>query len=307
MENLRVKSYHLSKELCSICNSVIDNSLSEIKQRKIDDDILIHTLRKRVKFFRTILKLVRNGIGEQFYKKNNFILRDLNRRSALLRNFSALIILCSPDNKDYPGTLHPLNNILSLLQSDFHKIKENIDYPALFHQQDLTLNRFRTNLDKSKLVKLRFTTIKNGLEKIYSDASELLTISKKNPNESNLHEWRKSVKDLYHCISVLSPIKPKIYDRYAIELKQLSDLLGELHDYFELQHYVESKNKEEIDLELISAHIDKSKSALRKKSFRLGKKLFKDKPGTFGSRFKKYYSIYKSKPKKILQSRSARS
>lgn len=294
MENLRVKSYQLSKELCSICDSVIDNSLSEIKQRKTEEDILIHTFRKRIKFLRTIIKLVRSGIGEEFYKKNNLILRDLNRRSALLRNFSALIILCSEANKDNAGTLHPLNNILSLLQADFNKIKENIDYSALFHHQKVTLHRFRANLYKSKILKLRFPTIKKGLEKIYSDASELLNISKKNPNESNLHEWRKSVKDLYHCISVLSPIKPKIYDPYAIELKKLSDLLGELHDYFELQHYVLSKNKEEIDPELINVHIEKSKSALRKKSFRLGKKLFKDKPHSFGGRFKKYYSLYKS-------------
>jgi CHAD domain-containing protein len=305
MENLRVKSYNLSKELCSICDSVIDSSLSEIKQRKIDDDILIHTLRKRVKFLRTILKLVRNGIGEQFYKKNNFILRDLNRRSALLRNFSALIIICSESIKDDTDELHPLKILLSRLQSDFNAIKGSIDYSSLYHQQEVTLNRFRTNLHKSKLVKLRFASIKNGLERIYSDASGLLTISKKSPNESNLHEWRKSVKDLYHCISVLSPIKAKIYDRYAIELKQLSDLLGELHDYFELQHYVDSTDKADINLELINAHIDRSKSALRKKSFRLGKKLFKEKPGTFSSRFKKYYSSYKKKPKKILPKDSA--
>ena len=305
MENLRVKSYHLSKELCSICNSVIDNSLSEIKQRKIDDDILIHTLRKRVKFLRTILKLVRNGIGEQFYKKNNFILRDLNRRSALLRNFSALIIICNESINEDTDKSQPLKKLLPRLQSNFNKIKENIDYSALFHQQEVTLHKVQTNLNKSKLIKLRFATIKSGLEKIFSDASELLSISKKNPNESNLHEWRKSVKDLYHCISVLSPIKPKIYNGYAKQLKQLSDMLGELHDYFELQHYVESTDKQELDLELINAHIERSKSMLSKKSFSLGKKLLKDKPGTFGSRFKKYYSIYKSKPKKILQSRSA--
>ena len=185
MENLRVKSYHLSKELYSICNSVIDNSLSEIKQRKIDDDILIHTLRKRVKFLRTILKLVRNGIGEQFYKKNNFILRDLNRRSAILRNFSALIIICSESIKDDTDELHPLKILLPRLQSHFNKIKENIDYSALFHQQEVTLHKVQTNLNKSKLIKLRFASIKNGLEKIYSDAAELLSISKKNPNESN--------------------------------------------------------------------------------------------------------------------------
>jgi len=119
---------------------------------------------------------------------------------------------------------------------------------------------YRTNLHKSNLIKLRFASIKNGLEKIYSDASELLTISKKNPNESNLHEWRKSVKDLYHCISVLSPIRPKVYNRYATDLKRLSDLLGELHDYFELQHYTDSTEKKDIDLELINAHIEKSKS-----------------------------------------------
>lgn len=305
MENLRIKSYPISKELYSICDSVIENSLSEIKQRNIDDDILIHTLRKRVKFLRTILKLVRNGIDEQFYRKNNFILRDLNRRSALLRNYSALIIICSKDLKDNADEAHPLKNLLSRLQSDFNVIKGSIDYSTLYHQQEVTLNRFRSNFHKSKMIKLRFATIKNGLDKIYSDASSLLIISKKKPDESNLHEWRKSVKDLYHCISVLSPIREKIYNRYAKDLKQLSDLLGELHDYFELQHYVYSLDKTSTNLELINAHIERSKSSLRKKSFRLGKKLFKEKPGTFGERFKKYYFSYKKKTKKSLRSSPA--
>lgn len=293
MENLRVKSYNLSKELSTICNSVIENSLSEIKQRNIDDDILIHTLRKRVKFLRAILKLVRTGIGEQFYKKNNYILRDLNRRSALLRNFSALIIICKKDTEDTTDELHPFNKLLVRLSSDFNKIKESIDFSTLYHQQEVTLNRYRNNFHKSKLVKLRFASIKNGIEKIYSDASKLLTISKKNPNESNLHEWRKSVKDLYHCIYVLSPIRSKTYNQYAKDLKKLSDLLGELHDYFEMQHYIDSTDKTEIDLELINTQIEKSITALRKKSYRLGKRLFKEKPDAFSSRFKKYYSSYK--------------
>lgn len=290
-----IKSPELSKEILKILFALIDEGKSEIQESKSNNDVLIFNLRKRVKKLRAYLKLLRKEFGEEFYKKNNFLLRDINRRSAPLRNGYALIKLIESSKLeiDDKNLLEALDLLNLRLQSDFNNIQANTDYKTLFSHYSMQLDKFADHLKKNCKSENRFGVIKSGLTKIYSEGFDLGKECTKKPTNENLHEWRKSIKDLYYVLFSLTPIWEPMFLAYTKELKLLSKKLGKINDYFELKHYIQTLVDSPFDFTNVIGFIETQHNKLLNDSYALGIKIYSISPEIFAELIKSYYLIFK--------------
>lgn len=295
MKKLFIESADVPKEIIRISSVIINETILEIKQKETDNDSLVHNLRKNVKNLRALLKLLRKETGEEFFKKNNFALRDLNSRSAAIRNYSALIKLIQLISEKNKATAfeEPLNLLLLRLQSDFEEVQRVTTYDTLFKYNQAQLEKYKSQLNSLEINETRFGSIKAGITRIYSDGINSFEVAIENPQEKTLHEWRKNIKDLYYCSLTLTPIWKPVLKSFAKELKVLDEMLGDIHDYYELTHYIQSLIDNPYDFSNIFSLIENNQTDLMDNSFQLGKKIFAESGEQFSERIKTYYKSFK--------------
>lgn len=295
MKKLFIESADIPKEVIRISLVIIDETILEINQNETDNDSLVHDLRKNVKNLRALLKLLRKETGEEFFKKNNFTLRDLNSRSAAIRNYSALIKLIQSISKQNESEAYreTLSLLLLRLQSDFEEVKRVTTYDTLFKYNQTHLEKYKSQLNNLKINETRFVSIKAGITRVYSAGIGSFEIAIENPQEKTLHEWRKNLKDLYYCSLTLTPIWKPVLKSLTKELKVLADMLGELHDFYELTHYIQSLIDNPYDFSNIYRLIENNQTDLMDSSFQLGKKIFAESSEQFSERIKAYYKSFK--------------
>lgn len=295
MEKNLIKSPALQKEFLRISKHIISESLQNIQVKTKDSDSLVHSLRKKVKNLRTILKLLQKEVGEQFYKKNNFLLRDTNRRSASIRNYFAIfnLVQSNLEHTDTEQTKEALMLLSLRIKTDFENIKNSIDYSTIFLHYQSQLEKYLDHLSKLNIDEGRFGVMKAGLLNIYVEGQNLLNLCLKTPTHENLHEWRKSTKDFYYLTNSLSPIWKPVFQAYSKEIKLLTDLLGDVNDYFELNHYMQSLVDNPYDFTMLLDIIDTNRQNLISDAYQLGRKIYAMEPDSFASQFKAYYSAYK--------------
>lgn len=295
MEKIFIKSPELLKEFIRISNYIISDSEKMIGEKDGDYDELVHSLRKKIKNLRAILKLLRSEVKNDFFKKNNFLLRDINRRSASIRNYFALINLVQSNLKEQQDIKlkETLDLLLTRLNSDFENIRDNTDYSTLFNHYKTQLQKYNQHLNDIDISNNRFSKIKNGLIKIYSEGKDLQALCIHDPSNDNLHEWRKSVKEFYYIIYSFIPIWKPVFIAFTKEVKTLSDILGDVNDYFELEHYIKTLTDNPFDFTNLYQLIESSSKYLIEQADSLGYKIYSLDAESFGELFKAYYTSFK--------------
>jgi CHAD domain-containing protein len=294
-KKLFITSPAISKEILNISYLIIDEAVNEINEGKLNVDSIVYNLRKRVKNLRALLKLLRKDFGEEFLKKNNFVLRDLNRRSAAIRNYSALIKVCEilkSEQIDLECS-QALDLLQDRIQSDFNNIKIKTDYSSLFSYYKAQLEKYKSRLSHREINSNRFSKVKYGLSKIYSEGHKYLLLSIENQSAETLHDLRKSAKDLFYSLRSLIPLWESVLSGYTKEIKLLSDMLGELHDQYELKLYTQSLIDNPFDFSSVILFIESQSESLLNQCITLGKKIYAETEDQFIERIKKYYVVYR--------------
>jgi CHAD domain-containing protein len=294
-KKLFITSPAISKEVLNISYLIIDEAISEINEGKPNTELIVYNLRKRVKSLRALLKLLRKDLGEEFLKKNNFTLRDLNRRSAAIRNFSALIKVCEILKSEQIDSecSQALDLLQDRIQSDFNNIKNKTDYSSLFGYYKIQLEKYKGRLSHQEINSNRFSAVKYGLNKIYSEGRKFLSLSIDDPKAETLHDLRKSTKDLFYSLRSLIPLWEPVLSGYTKEIKLLSDMLGELHDQFELKLYIQSLIDNPFDFSSVILFIESQSESLLNQCITLGKKIYAETEDQFTERIKRYYTVYR--------------
>ncbi len=222
------------EDLIRILNDQIDIALSHLdKESDNDFDNSVHEVRKCIKRIRAVLRLVRDDIGMQKYRKENFFFRDINRNMSELRsinvNIETLVKLDSEESARYKALIE-----------HFIELKEKIIYKLCLEDDRLgnvvkMLKRGKERTGRVLIKNKDFEILFLGLIRIFNQCLRSMILAKKEPSKVNLHEWRKKVKYLYYQFQVLEPVLPEDLVIYTPELDKLADYLGEDHDLAELE------------------------------------------------------------------------
>jgi CHAD domain-containing protein len=251
-----------------------------------DDPVTaIHDARKRVKKSRALLRLVRPGLGEKRYKRENRMLRDAARTVAGARDADVMVETVDALREHYAGRLPAdrFESVRAALAEEAEQSRGKAD-PSLLAT---ALRKVSGRVDDWPLEGACWPMVNKGLTKAYGRGRKAFASADADPTTENLHEWRKRVKDLWYHQRLLKPAWPDVLGAQADEAHRLADLLGDDHDLAvlaeRLEHDPPSDGAGEV-LELI----EERRAELLAEVRALGRRVYAEKPKQFARRMSRY-------------------
>lgn len=291
--------YHPGKPTESEIKRIIierfNRSLEELNDKDKGPDKANHQMRKNMKKVRGAVRLVRDAVGEDDYKEYNVAARDTARMGENLRESHVMLETLEKLKKRFNWKINHgfYQKVYRKIESDYLKTKkELLEKEDLIHKLNDRLKDLKADFEDISYRENDFEAFEGGLKRVYKRGRKALKIAKKKPTFENHHEWRKRVKYLWYQIRILKDIWSKELNGYAKELHNLSDLLGDDHDLYDLQKKLNAEYdtvEHKAELENLNALIKEFSNEKRKDAYVLGEKIYAEKPKAFVKRMEKYW------------------
>jgi CHAD domain-containing protein len=268
--------------------------LRGIDEGEADTADAIHGARKDMKKLRTVLRLVRGRLGKGAFAEQNRRLRDASRSLSATRD--AEVKLETLDGLSERAGGLPEEAVASwrlILESDREAATNAArDDPAL----EAAVAQIEAGLEAIEFWPLQgdsWELIGGGLRRAYRRGRKAMAAAEDDPDEHNLHEWRKRAKDLWYGLRLLREAWPRILDATAEEAHQLSDLLGDHHDLAVLREDLHQRRLGEEETQTLEAAIDRREAELAGAAFDLGRRLYAERPRDFSRRLRRYWEAWR--------------
>jgi len=272
-----------------------ERAIWQLTTAKKNQDKAVHDARKCCKKIRAVLRLVRDEIGQDLYRRENVLYRDAARDLSDLRSSAVMAeildALCVRFDNDLPPDAF-IDVRRGLMVRHYQTLQDAVESGNLLLDVAEDLRKGRDRLLHLSLETEDFFTLRQGVRRVYRRGHRAMQASIENPTTENLHEWRKRVKYLRYQMRILNPLEPVLVQALADDLDTLSDLLGLDHDLAELAVLVQttprlSSSKKELKslLVLISQHRPK----LQAEAFVLGARIYEETPRVFVDRLQGYW------------------
>lgn len=270
------------------CQSVSDflfRDLSEnIRLSQSDRILATHQIRKRLKNFRSFIKLLRFCKNEINYSDANGELRDWGRefselRDVHVRDEKLRELLLDPSMKTYSKQL---NQLSKMNQKELAQLeKKIITEQNLFGLFKLQIHQENTVRNFMKSLKPAADDILSGFIFSYKESFEAFTITSGFPTPDSLHEWRKRMKDVQFQLQLLmNNIRSTQLPDIEI-VNTICDNLGRDHDLFMLTEWIEQiipeKNKIP-EIHTLISQLESIRIQIQKTTSQLGFKLYEYTP-----------------------------
>src|SRR5262245_38381959 len=96
------KNESASAGIRRIARELIDDSVGQIAEGKADTRETVHELRKQLKKLRALFRLVRGGVGDEVFDRDNTAARDLGRRLSAARDAAVRVSALDHLQKSFP-------------------------------------------------------------------------------------------------------------------------------------------------------------------------------------------------------------
>jgi len=255
-------------------------------------------IRKCFKRVRAALRLVREDLGDDLYREENFCFRDAARPLTQVRDAEVLVETADKLAQQFPGAIEPgaFAKIHEALLANRQEVTRRVlDEDKAFDAVKDFATRALARLPDWKIERDGWAAVESGLRGVYRAGHRALALAAEDPSVANLHEWRKQTKYLWHQLQLLdaawTPGEKELVDR----THNLSTLLGEDHDLAVLRETLAADPLAyggHPILKGVFAVIDRRREELKRQAFALGQKLYKDSPNVFTSRIEAYWKAW---------------
>lgn len=204
-------------ELTRLARGQVERAMAYLSDGTADTATRVHEARKRFKEIRAILRLGRYGLAGDFATLN-LAFRDAARALAPAREADALAGMVKALRR---ATRDPLER---RALTRVARVLGDARPPVDIHPPALPAITF--NAPGAQW-------IERGLRKTYRDGRRAFREARAQRTPTAIHEWRKRVKDLWYDMQIVAPASTRVE-----ALRELSRLLGDHHDVFELASHV---------------------------------------------------------------------
>ncbi len=282
-----------------IFNYQISNARRHVKDKKVSDKD-IHHARKNIKAARTALRLLRDALPIEVYRRYNQLVRDTARPLSKVRDSRALIealhALLRQDNAArYRRAFGKLDG---MLRREWTATKISaLKNPQGLERARHLLGLLQKEAGQWSVGRHDWSVVGRGLQRVYARGRRCLAKSRAHPTVTGLHEWRKQAKYLHYQLKFLEPLWREPIKELARQLHALTDDLGEYHDLAALAVKAMEHPRDlfgspgrAVLLRLIRT----SQSRLLKKSLSLGNLIYCEKPARFAARIGAYWHEWRN-------------
>jgi CHAD domain-containing protein len=277
------KGEGLAAALGRIAAEEMDLAVTQLRRR--DRGEAVHSARKAIKRLRALMRSLRVAFPKKLFQTENQRLAEAGRKFSPLRDIHVqLRTLGKLDNADGLAGGEIRRDLLRRQEKFARKI------PALRRTVRRMLVDSRGTIGSWPLDKTTPTTLAAGLKRIYKQGRSAFKTAGKNPSPENLHEWRKKAKALGYGFELIECLVPKKMSRTMRLCQTLGDALGEDHDLFMVLQALARENQSQParDYAALARRISAKRAKLQKQSFKLGKRVYNEKPRAFAKRLDRH-------------------
>lgn len=261
----------------------------------------VHQVRKRMKMLRGLLRLMRDAMPADMYRRENAALRDAARALSGARDAQVCIetfdTLVPPDTlADSARELAPVREAL-VAARDRLLAEAGPEADADETSKHLALARTEVEAVCERLPSWRLTgkgvkAVAGGLENVYARGRKAYARAYASGDDRDFHEWRKQVKYHWYHVRLLRALWPMILRARAKSLKALADRLGDDHDLTMLRAALPRLEGVEAGvLAELEWRASRRQAALRDEARRLGGLLHVESPKAFRRRYRRFWQV----------------
>jgi CHAD domain-containing protein len=247
-------------------------------------------VRKCFKKVRAALRLVREELGDDLYREENWCFRDAARPLTEIRDAEVLVDTADKLTQQFPKAIDAQSSAKiheALLANRQEVTRRVLDEARAFATVEDAATRALARLPGWKLERDGWSAVESGLRRVYRKGRRALAAAAEDPSVENLHEWRKQSKYLWHQLQLLDAAWAESEKELVDRTHQLSTLLGEDHDLAVLRQTLAADPLAyggHRVLKGVFAVLDRRREEREREAFELGREIYNDSPKLFTSR-----------------------
>jgi CHAD domain-containing protein len=281
--------------LAAAARSVIADARRALADPELSDAEAVHEVRKALKRWRALLRLLARPLGEQADQMRveaRELMRALSGARDAQSSLDALADLRKSDVPFSPTSLETIGQRLTAIrdaaeQTGFTKemrerLSRYLDYATL-------------SLERWLLTAINFDTVADGLISTYRRARQLIPDNWAEADAEHLHDLRRRVVEHRHQMDLMEPLWPRLGQVWAEEAQRLRNRLGACQDLAVFIGLTAPHQPLAPWRSRLAPLIDARRAAHLKAAARLAGRLFAEKPKAFRRRLMALWSARRTK------------
>ena len=283
-----------ARALRDILHEQVRDAFDALAGQRISDHA-VHEARQGIKKARATLRLLRDAISDEEYRRENAVLRDAAQPLSGRRDATVLIdTLRRMVKAGGGGRIRNSTRAfgLALKQERQQATRASRARAGGIVSARNALRLQRTRVSRLALTGGKWSIIEAALRRVYANGRRCMREARRQPIAENLHEWRKQVKYLRYELRLLEPAWPGVIGELVDQAHHLSDYLGDDHDLAVLRRKVKDYAKELTEtngVEDVVPVIDRCRERLQTKALVLGARVYEERPRRFVARIGRYW------------------
>jgi len=259
--------------------------LAMAQSRRLHRGEAVHNARKALKRLRALLRSLRVAFPKKLFRAENRHIAATCRRISPLRDVHVqLRTLGKLKAAAGPAGDHIRRQLLRQQSSFIRRI------PALRKTVRALLDVSRQSLASWPLRKATAEDLASGLKRIYKQGREAFKTARKSPTPGHLHAWRKKTKSLGYGLELIKNLGSGELSKMIRCSDILTVALGDDQDLFMVLRALDKEHRSNpaSDFKRLANRISLKRAKRQKRAFKLGKKVYGEKPGGFEKRLDRY-------------------
>ena len=260
-----------------------------------DEAATIHGVRKDLKKLRSTVRMVRSELGEKKFKKLNRLLGDAGRELSSSRDAQIKVETLDSMTSDHAEARLACSQWRVDLLAEERKSEAHTGSGEMAALDDAIakVEEARESIAKWSFKPGADELIDEGLVVSYRKGRKAMKAARAETTPENMHEWRKRAKDLWYQLRIIRKAWPDLIGGMADLADELTDLLGDHHDFVVLAEDLECREMPDADRKTLEAAIEEFQTELAEDAFELGGRVYAEKPKEFRKRMRRYWKVWR--------------
>ena len=243
----------------------------------------MHETRKSLKRLRATVRLARDELGDEVYRRENVAFRDAGGRLGGARDSQGLLERLDALIDRYPDAApaERFARFKRTLAGQHGAAQRRLHEDAAVGEVLGELRRARARVGDWQLERKGLDALAPGFKRIYRRGRRAYRTARQEPSTENLHELRKRAKYLGYAAQIVRPAAPKKMKRIARRAHELSDLIGKDHDLALLAQRANERRDRfanETAAGELAALVERRRAELQREAMVLGRRVLRKKP-----------------------------
>ncbi len=283
--------------LAAAARLIIADARQVLTDPELTDPEAVHALRKALKRWRALLRLLARPLGEQadlMRAEARELMRALsNARDAQ----SALDALADLRKNEVPFSDASAEKIRSRLAELRDAAEQTSFTPEMRERLSRYLDFATLSLERWPIKAIDFDTVADGLNATYRRARQLMPDDWITAEPEHLHDLRRRVVEHRHQMDLIEPLWPRLGKVWLEEAQRLRNQLGACQDLEMLVKYTAPHQPLAPWRSRLVPAIEARRAAHLKTAARVAGRLFAEKPKGFRKRIAALWTARQSKNK----------